>query len=171
MIRFWYENDAIQIDGALPAPPRSLKAILDGDRVHVLTLSDFRLSQSVYSEYAKKDGTGFASAALLKAYLDGEFAKAPASSNTLLGTVTVAETATIAILAGVRKVTVAVPPAYGVVTGGNYLLFPTGATPVGYALADVVATAANTLQVTVTTPAIVLGGSYSIPCRLVRINT
>jgi hypothetical protein len=80
MIRFWYEADAIQIDGLISAPPRSLKAVLDGDRVHVFTLSDFRLSQSVYGEYARKDGTGFASAALAKAYLDGEFAKAPSAA-------------------------------------------------------------------------------------------
>jgi len=93
------------------------------------------------------------------------------SGATLLGTVTITETAVLAIAAGVRKVTVAVPSAMGVVVGGNYLLFPTGATPAGYAIADVVATAANTLQVTMTVPLIALGASYSIPCRLVRINT
>ncbi len=88
--------------------------------------------------------------------------------NTLVGTVTITETASIAILAGTRKVTVA---ATGAVVGGNYELFPVGATPAGYAISDVVATAANVLQVTMIVPAIVLGGSYSIPCRLVRINT
>ena len=90
------------------------------------------------------------------------------AGNTLIGTVTITETASIAILAGTRKVTVSAP---GAVVGGNYALFPVGATPAGYAIADVVATAANVLQVTMIVPAIVLGGSYSLPCRLVRINT
>jgi len=93
------------------------------------------------------------------------------SGATLLGTVTITETAAIAIAAGVRKVNVAIPSAMGVVVGGNYLLFPVGATPAGYAIADVVATAGNVLQVTMTVPLITLGASYSIPCRLVRINT
>jgi len=81
--------------------------------------------------------------------------------------VTIGETAVIAILAGVRKVTVSVT---GVAAGSNYLLFPISATPAGYAIADVVATAANTLQVTITVPAIALGQSYSIPCRVIRLS-
>lgn len=85
-----------------------------------------------------------------------------------ISNVTIGETAVVAILAGVRKVTLNVT---GVTTGSNYLLFPISATPAGYALADVVATAANTLQVTITVPAIVIGGSYSIPCRLVKLST
>lgn len=73
--RVWYENDAIQVDGLEAQPARSLYTQLDGDRVHILTLSGLRLAQLVYGEYAKKDGTGFASAAAAQAYLDGEFAK------------------------------------------------------------------------------------------------
>lgn len=88
--------------------------------------------------------------------------------NQLVGTVTITETALVAITAGVRKVTVT---ASGAVAGGNYLLFPTAATPAGYAIADVVCVVANQLQVTMTVPLIALGASYSISCRLVKINT
>lgn len=77
MTRVWFENDAIQMDGVGSLPARSLRAVIDGDRVHVLTLSDVRLSQLLYGEYARKDGSGFASSAAAKAYLDSEFAKAP----------------------------------------------------------------------------------------------
>lgn len=87
--------------------------------------------------------------------------------NQLVGTVTVTETAAIALSAGVRKVTVS---ATGAVVGGNYLLFPTAATPAGYALADVVCVTPNQLQVTVTAPLLAIGASYSITCRLVKIN-
>ncbi len=98
----------------------------------------------------------------------GPAGAAGSAGATLIGTVNVTETAAIAINAGVRKVTVTVS---GVTTGNNYLLFPISATPAGYALADVVCTAANTLQVSLTAPLLALGASYSIPCRLVRINT
>lgn len=100
--------------------------------------------------------------------LTGPAGAAAANPATLVGTVTVSETAAIALTAGVRKVTVS---ATGAVVGGNYLLFPTGATPANYALADVVCVTANQLQVSVTAPLLALGASYSIPCRLVKINT
>lgn len=73
--RIWFENDAIQVDGLEAQAARSLYTVLDGDRVHVFTLSGVRLSQLRFDQYAKKDGTGFASATAAKAYLDGELAK------------------------------------------------------------------------------------------------
>lgn len=76
--RIWFENDAIQVDGLEAQPARSLYAVLDNDRVHVFTLSDGRLAQLRFDQYARKDGSGFASAAAVKSYLDVEFAKAPA---------------------------------------------------------------------------------------------
>lgn len=88
--------------------------------------------------------------------------------NTLVGTATITETALIALTAGVRKVNVSVP---GVVTSGNYVLFPVSSTPAGYAIADAVCTTAGTLQVSITAPILALGASYSIPVRVVRINT
>lgn len=89
--------------------------------------------------------------------------------NQLIGTVTVGETALVALTAGVRKVTVTAP---GTVVGGNYLLFPTAATPAGYALGlDVVCVVAGQLQVSITAPLLALGANYSIPCRLIKINS
>jgi len=74
--RVWFENDAIQMDGLAAQPARSLTTVLDGDRVHIFTLSGTRLAQLVYGEYARKDGSGFTSATDAKTYMDGEFAKA-----------------------------------------------------------------------------------------------
>lgn len=88
--------------------------------------------------------------------------------NQLVGSVTITETAIVALSAGVRKVTVSAP---GAVVGGNYLLFPTAATPANYALADTVCVVADQLQVSVTAPLLALGASYSFTCRLVKVNT
>ncbi len=91
---------------------------------------------------------------------------------TLLGTITIAETAQlVAISAGARRITVTTPTAWGVAPGQNLLLFPSSVPSGAYATHDVIATAANTLSIGLTTPAIALLSSYSIPCRLVRINT
>lgn len=73
--RIWFENDAIQVDGLEAQAARSLYTVLDSDRVHVFTLSGWRLLQLRYDQYARKDGSGFASATEAKAYLDAEFGK------------------------------------------------------------------------------------------------
>lgn len=90
---------------------------------------------------------------------------------TLLGAITISETATVAITAGARRVTVATPSAWGVVSGQNLLIFPVSVPSGAYATHDVIATAANTLSVGVTAPLLMVNASYSIQCRLVRINT
>jgi hypothetical protein len=90
---------------------------------------------------------------------------------TALGTVTISETASLAINAGTRRVTITTPTAWGVVPGQNLLLFPAAVPNASYATHDVIATAANTLSIGLTTPAIALLSSYSISARLVRINT
>jgi hypothetical protein len=91
---------------------------------------------------------------------------------TLLGPLTIAETAQlVAISAGARRVTVTTPVAWGVAPGQNLLLFPASLPSGAFATHDVIATAPNTLSIGLTTPAITLLSSYSIPCRLVRINT
>lgn len=103
---------------------------------------------------------------------DGTNGKDGAPGATLLGTIIVAETAQlVAITAGARRITVTTPTAWGIVLGQNLLLFPTSLPSGAYATHDVVATAANTLSIGLTTPALALLSSYSIPCRLVRINT
>ena len=122
--------------------------------------SPYSISSSQMSA-ASSGNNGYMSAAD-KTKLDS----LPNSVAQLLGTVTVTETAVIALSAGVRKVTVTAP---GAVVGGNYLLFPTAATPANYALADVVCVVAGQLQVSVTAPILALGATYSFTCRLVKI--
>jgi hypothetical protein len=89
---------------------------------------------------------------------------------TLLGTITLAETATVAISAGTRRLTLTVPTAWGVVVGQNLLAFPVSVPSLAYATHDVIVTGPNTISVGLTTPLIALLASYSITCRLVRIN-
>jgi len=91
-----------------------------------------------------------------------------ATANTLVGTITLAESAVIALSAGVRKLTV---PLAGTVTGGNYLLFPAAATPAGYALHDAICSTAGQLTVSLTAPLLAIGQNYSIQCRVVRVIT
>jgi hypothetical protein len=86
---------------------------------------------------------------------------------TLIGTAAVAETATIAISAGVRAVTVNVP---GVVVGGAYQVVATSAPPAGYALHDAFPSSANTLKVNVTAPLLAIGASYSIPIKVYQLS-
>ncbi len=103
---------------------------------------------------------------------DGAKGDTGSSGATLLGTITLAETAQlVAITAGARRVTVVTPTSWGVVPGQNLMLFPASVPSGAYATHDVIATAANTLSIGLTTPAIALLSSYSILCRLVRINT
>jgi hypothetical protein len=91
--------------------------------------------------------------------------------NTLLGTITIAESSLITLTAGVRRVTIATPGAWGVTTAQNLVVFPTAALPAGYAVHEVIATAANTIQIDLTVPVLSIAGSYSISARLVRVNT
>lgn len=90
------------------------------------------------------------------------------SGATLVGTAMISETAVIALSAGTRKVTLS---AAGTVTTGNYLLFPVSATPANYGIIDCACVTNGQLQVTMTAPLLALGASYSIPVRVVRINT
>lgn len=86
---------------------------------------------------------------------------------TPLGTVTITQTATVALSAGIRSLVVAVP---GVKPGDNILLFPAGTLPAGYVIHNAVATAANQLTVYFTAPLLAINASFSIPCRVVRIG-
>lgn len=90
---------------------------------------------------------------------------------TLLGTITVAETALISITAGARRVTVTTPTAWGVAVGQNLLVVPVSVPNGLYATHDVVVTGANTISVGISAPLLAVGASYSIQCRLLRVNT
>lgn len=95
----------------------------------------------------------------------------PATAATLLGTITLSENALVSIAAGVRRLTITTPTNWGVTTGQNLLLFAASLPSGSYATHDVIATAANTIQVGLTAPLLAIGASYSITARLVRINT
>lgn len=85
------------------------------------------------------------------------------SSKVSLGTITLAQNALVAITAGVRTLTL---PLTGVLAGDDLTIHPVGALPVGYGILGATATAANTVQVTLTAPLLAIGASYSIPCRV-----
>ncbi|MYZ41417.1 collagen-like protein [Schauerella aestuarii] len=85
-----------------------------------------------------------------------------------LGNITVTQTATVAIAAGVRTLTFT--GVSGLQAGDNVLLFPTSPLPAGVAIHSAIATANGTLQVTLTAPLLAIGGTYSIPCRVVVLR-
>lgn len=91
-------------------------------------------------------------------------------ATTLLGTVTLTEAAAlVAISAGTRRVTITTPAAWGVKVGDDLIVNPI-AVPAGYATHDVTVTGPNTITVGLTAPLLAIGASYSIPCRLRRLN-
>lgn len=98
----------------------------------------------------------------LQAALD---AKVPGA--TLVGTVTLAESALITLALAVRKVTVA---CLGTVTTGNYLAIPASATPAGYSIQEAVCATAGQITVSILVPVLSIAGSYSIPVRVWRLN-
>lgn len=89
------------------------------------------------------------------------------SAVTFIGTGTVAETAVVAISAGVRQVTV---PVAGVVTGEAYTVAASGSVPNGYALHDCYCSANGTLKVNVTAPLLAIGQNYSIPVKVFKLT-
>lgn len=99
-------------------------------------------------------------------------------SATLVGSVSLGQTATIAIALGIREISVALA---GTVVGARYLAFATsyrlngGAVqlgrPAGYALVDCVCNAAGQITVSLNAPLLAIGASYAITCDVVRINT
>lgn len=88
-----------------------------------------------------------------------------------LGVVTIGQTATVAVTvtAGARRVLITIPASMGVAAGDSLYLAPTQALP-GYVISDVVAVDATTLSVGLTGPALAIGTSYKISCKLFRLN-
>jgi hypothetical protein len=84
----------------------------------------------------------------------------------VLGTVTVAQTATIAIAAGVRTISVSVT---GLVAGENVILQPTSTVPAGYML-GLPAARSGILDVPVYAPAMVINASYSVTARVLAVR-
>lgn len=77
--------------------------------------------------------------------------------------VTISQTATIAIAAGIRKVTVSCS---GLQVGDRILLTPTASTPTGYGLHDAVCVTTGQMEVTINGPLLAIGASYSFTCKV-----
>lgn len=84
-----------------------------------------------------------------------------------MGNIALTQTATVAISAGARTLTFTIP---GIATYDKTLLFPLAAIPTGYIILGAIASAPNTLQVTLQAPLLAIGATYSITCRVVVIR-
>jgi len=187
--RIWFENDALQMDGVGTLPARSLKTVVDGNRVHVLTLSDVRLSQLLFGEYATKTGATFASAAAVKTYLDAEFAKAvagtPAWSDVTgkpttfspsahshsglwqyIGDIVVTETLLVSLAVGMKRKTY---PLAGVAVADRLGFTAAGVPTTGCEAVNVYPASAGNVSVGYYTPLLGIGATYSLPISVFRI--
>lgn len=93
-----------------------------------------------------------------------------APAGALLGTVAVGQTATAAIAAGPRRLTLTIPATLGVTAGDSLYLAPTQVVA-GYVLHDVVAVSSTSLSIGLTGPLLAIGASFSISCKLFRLNS
>jgi len=92
------------------------------------------------------------------------------NASVILGSITLAQTATVAITAGTRRMVVTIPASWGVVAGDPLIALPSTAVA-GYVVHDVVAVSATSLSIGITAPLLAIGASFSIPCRIARLNT
>jgi hypothetical protein len=92
------------------------------------------------------------------------------NASAILGSITIGQTATVAISAGTRRIVVTIPASWGVVAGDPLVALPSAAVA-GYAVHDVVAVSATSLSIGITAPLLAIGASFSIPCRIARLNT
>lgn len=96
---------------------------------------------------------------------------------TLVGTVTLGQTAAIAIALGIREVTATLA---GAVKGQRYIAFCdsyrlNGGTsvvgrPAGYAIVDCVCNTDGQVTVSINAPLLAIGSSYALTCSIVRVN-
>lgn len=107
-----------------------------------------------------------------KAGVNGKDGAPGRAASAYLGDVMIGQTATVAVTvaAGARRVLVTIPVAMGVAAGDSLYLAPTQVLP-GYVISDVVAVDATTLSVGMTGPALAVGTSYKISCKLFRLNS
>ena len=92
------------------------------------------------------------------------------NASALLGTVNLTQTATVAISAGTRRLTLTTPASWGVVAGDPLTALPSVALA-GYAVHDVVAVSPTSISVGFTAPLLAIGASFTIPLRIARLNT
>lgn len=111
-------------------------------------------------------------AAQVAIYLTAHPPAAGPSPLVTIGTVTIAQTAVIAIVAGIRTITFT--GLAGLLTSDNVLLFPVVTAgvgiPDGYAIHNAWCSAAGTLKVALSAPLLAIGASYSIPCRVIVLR-
>jgi len=91
-----------------------------------------------------------------------------AAKRYVLGVFNIAQTAAVLIASGVRDVTVT--GVTGLLKGDDVQLYAIDTPPAGYDIGTAVATANGTLIVKVNGPALALGATFSIPCRVVVIR-
>ena len=104
------------------------------------------------------------------ASLTGAPGKDGKNASVIVGSVNVAQTAAIAISAGTRRMLLTIPATWGVIAGEPLVALPSTAIT-GYAIHDVVAVSATSLSIGLTAPLLAIGASFSIPCRIARLNT
>jgi hypothetical protein len=92
------------------------------------------------------------------------------NASAILGTVNMSQTATVAISAGTRRMVVTIPASWGIIAGDPLVALPSAALA-GYAVHDVVAVSPTSLSIGLTAPLLAIGASFSIPCRIARLNT
>lgn len=85
---------------------------------------------------------------------------------TTLGVVTLTETATLSISAGIRIVTVTLT---GAAVGDRIVLTPKDPVPAGYAVHNAYVSAANTLKVSLTAPLLAIGAGYLFQMNAVKL--
>lgn len=111
-------------------------------------------------------------AAQVAIYLTAHPPAAGPSPLVTIGTVTIAQTAVIAIVAGIRTITFT--GLTSLLTTDNVLLFPVVTAgvgiPDGYAIHNAWCSAAGTLKVALSAPLLAIGASYSIPCRVIVLR-
>ncbi|KQN33625.1 hypothetical protein [Sphingomonas sp. Leaf38] len=101
---------------------------------------------------------------------DGKNGADGKSAAALLGTVTIGQTATVALTAGIRRVVITVPASFGLGAGDPIILVPAKALD-GYAIHDAVAVTSTTINVGISAPVLAIGASFSIATKLFRLNT
>lgn len=93
----------------------------------------------------------------------------PLGGARVLGTITIAEKAAVAIQAGQRRVTVKVPAAWGLAAGDAVTVAPVVVVP-GYTLHDVVVTSASEVSIGLSAPLLAINASYSLSAKLIRLG-
>lgn len=92
------------------------------------------------------------------------------SAAALLGTVTITQTATVALTAGIRRVIITVLAALGMAAGDPIVLAPTKAID-GDAIHEAIAVSTTSINIGISAPVLTIGANFSIQTKLFRLNT